>query len=71
MAEKKTVLIVEDSPAQALALGHSLEQAGLRVLWARDGHMGVSMAQEVHPQGRFFGGGASRDAAPARHSGSA
>jgi putative two-component system response regulator len=49
MAEKKTVLIVEDSPAQALALGHSLEQAGLRVLWARDGQMGVSMAQEHMP----------------------
>jgi CheY-like chemotaxis protein len=49
MAGKKTVLIVEDSPAQALALGHSLEQAGLRVLWARDGRIGVSMAQEHVP----------------------
>lgn len=50
MAEKqKTVLIVEDSPAQALALGHSLEQAGLRVLWARDGQIGVNMAQEHMP----------------------
>jgi putative two-component system response regulator len=50
MAEKqKTVLIVEDSPAQALALGHSLEQAGLRVLWARDGQIGVNMAQEHLP----------------------
>jgi CheY-like chemotaxis protein len=50
MAEKrKTVLIVEDSPAQALALGHSLEQAGLRVLWARDGRIGVNMAQEHAP----------------------
>ena len=50
MAEKrKTVLIVEDSPAQALALGHSLEQAGLRVLWAHDGQVGVNMAQEHLP----------------------
>lgn len=50
MAEKrKTVLIIEDSPAQALALGHSLEQAGLRVLWARDGQIGVDMANEHLP----------------------
>ena len=47
--EQKTVLIVEDSPAQALALGHTLEQAGLRVLWARDGEIGVNMAQEHMP----------------------
>jgi CheY-like chemotaxis protein len=50
VAEKrKTVLIIEDSPAQALALGHSLEQAGLRVLWARDGQIGVDMANEHLP----------------------
>ncbi|MFL7791864.1 MAG: PleD family two-component system response regulator [Anaerolineae bacterium] len=50
MTEKqKSVLIIEDSPAQALALGHSLEQAGLRVLWARDGQIGVSMAKEHLP----------------------
>jgi CheY-like chemotaxis protein len=50
MAEnRKTVLIIEDSAAQALALGHSLEQAGLRVLWARDGRVGVGMAQEHAP----------------------
>jgi len=50
MAERqKTILIVEDSPAQALALGHSLEQAGLRVLWARDGRIGVDMAKEHLP----------------------
>ena len=49
MAEKKTVLIVEDSPAQALALGHSLEREGLCVLWARDGQIGVNMAQEHLP----------------------
>jgi CheY-like chemotaxis protein len=47
--QQKTVLIVEDSPAQALALGHSLEQAGLRVMWARDGRIGVDMAQEHLP----------------------
>jgi twitching motility two-component system response regulator PilH len=47
--KQKTVLIIEDSPAQALALGHSLEQVGLRVLWARDGEIGVSMAKEHLP----------------------
>ena len=47
--KQKTVLIIEVSPAQALALGHSLEQAGLRVLWGRDGQIGVSMAKEHMP----------------------
>jgi DNA-binding response OmpR family regulator len=45
----KTVLIVEDSPAQALALEHLLEEQGLRVLWAPDGQAGVTMAQQHSP----------------------
>jgi DNA-binding response OmpR family regulator len=45
----KTVLIVEDSPAQALALEHLLEEQGLRVLWAPDGQAGVTMAQQHLP----------------------
>ncbi len=45
----KTVLIVEDSPAQALALQQILEQEGLQVLWAPDGRIGVAMAQQQMP----------------------
>lgn len=45
----KTVLIVEDSPAQAFALQQLLEQEGLQVLWAPDGQAGVAMAQQYVP----------------------
>lgn len=45
----KTVLIVEDSPAQALVLQQVLEQEGLQVLWAPDGRIGVAMAQQQMP----------------------
>ena len=46
---RKTVLIVEDSPVQALALEYLLGQAGLNVLCAPDGRMGVTMAQQHAP----------------------
>lgn len=49
MPNHKTVLIIEDSPAQALALGHSLDQKGLQVIWAPNGKIGVAMAQEHLP----------------------
>lgn len=49
MQNHKTVLIVEDSPAQALALGHSLDKKGLQVLWAPNGKIGIAMAQEHLP----------------------
>lgn len=45
----KTVLIVEDSPAQALALKHLLKAEGLHVLWAPDGQAGVALAQQHLP----------------------
>ncbi len=45
----KTVLIVEDSPAQALALEQLLEDHGLKVLWAADGQAGVALAREHRP----------------------
>jgi DNA-binding response OmpR family regulator len=47
--DHKTVLIVEDSPAQALALQHLLKTEGLQVLWAPDGQSGVTMAQQHMP----------------------
>ncbi|MDY7079373.1 MAG: response regulator [Chloroflexota bacterium] len=46
---RKTVLIVEDSPAQALALKHLLKEEGLEVLWAADGQVGVTLAQKSMP----------------------
>ncbi len=50
MAKKrKTVLIVEDSPTQALRLRTLLEQEGLKVLCASNGQAGVSMAQRCVP----------------------
>ena len=45
----KTVLIVEDSPAQALALEHLLKEEGLQVLRASNGRSGVAMAQQHAP----------------------
>ena len=47
--DRKTALVLEDSPAQALALKQVLEQEGLRVLWALDGKVGVAMAREHLP----------------------
>ncbi len=45
----KTILIVEDSPAQALALEHLLRDEGLQVLWATDGQAGLELAQQHLP----------------------
>ncbi len=41
----ETVLIVEDSPVQGEALRQLLEEHGFRVLWARNGQEGVTLAQ--------------------------
>jgi len=49
MANEKTVLVVEDSSTQALALRMTLEQAGLNTLHAQNGREGISMAQEFLP----------------------
>jgi CheY-like chemotaxis protein len=46
---RKTVLIVEDSPIQAAALIQFLRQQGLRVLHAPNGRLGVSIAQQQTP----------------------
>ena len=45
----KTILVVEDSSAQALHLQALLEQEGLHVLCAGDGQTGLQMAQQAHP----------------------
>ncbi len=45
----KTVLVVEDSPVQALSLKTVLEQEGLAVFCALDGQTGISMAKQYTP----------------------
>ncbi|MCP4544416.1 MAG: response regulator [Chloroflexi bacterium] len=43
------ILIVEDSPIQAWAFEHLLKQRGFKVLHARDGQFGITMAQKWMP----------------------
>lgn len=45
----KMVLVIEDSPSQALKLKYRLEREGLQVFWARDGRTGVDMALQLLP----------------------
>jgi len=47
--QPKTVLVVEDSTAQASALKWLLEQAGLHTLYAPNGRVGVEMANKHQP----------------------
>lgn len=46
---KKMVLVVEDSPTQAIHLQALLEQEGLRAVLASNGRKGLQMAQQLHP----------------------
>lgn len=46
---KKKILVVEDSPTQALHMQTLLEQEGVDVFLAHDGRTGLQMAQELHP----------------------
>ena len=47
---KKTILIVEDSPVQALALSMLLENRGINILHAENGQSGVEMARKNMPE---------------------
>ena len=47
--DKKTILIVEDSPVQALAVLRLLEHRGLRILCASNGEAGLDMARQNLP----------------------
>lgn len=49
MADQKVILIVEDSPAQALKIRRTLEREGIHVLHALNGRIGVTMAQQHLP----------------------
>jgi CheY-like chemotaxis protein len=48
--EKKTILIVEDSPVQALAVLKLLENRGLNILCAANGEAGLEMARKNLPE---------------------
>jgi DNA-binding response OmpR family regulator len=45
----KTVLIIEDSPTQALHTNAVLERSGIQAICATTGLMGLSLARQVHP----------------------
>ena len=45
----KMVLVVEDSPTQALQLQLLLEEEGLQVICAEDGETGLALATQVYP----------------------
>ena len=45
----KTILVVEDSPTQALHVQALLQQQGLRVMCAGDGRAGVRIARQSRP----------------------
>ncbi len=46
---EQTILVVEDSPTQALLLEALLDQNGHNVIWALDGRQGLAMARQVRP----------------------
>lgn len=48
-SQKKTILIVEDSPTQAAQIRALLVSNGIQVLIARDGLEGVEMAEQFLP----------------------
>jgi CheY-like chemotaxis protein len=47
--DHRTILVIEDSPTQALHLQALLEQEGLKVLLAEDGQEGLEVAQQLQP----------------------
>ncbi len=47
--KRKTVLIIEDSPVQALSLIYLLETEGPRTFWAHNAEVGISLAKEKSP----------------------
>lgn len=49
MSTMSKILIVEDSPVQAMALQKLLETQGLRVICAPNGRVGVEMAERWKP----------------------
>jgi DNA-binding response OmpR family regulator len=50
MADRKTVLVVDDDPDIVAAIQAVLERKGYRVLTAGDGNQGLSLAEREAPQ---------------------
>jgi len=48
-ASEQTILVVEDSPTQALLLEALLGETGHNVIWALDGRQGLAMARQMQP----------------------
>jgi adenylate cyclase len=48
-ASEQTILVVEDSPTQALLLEALLSETGHNVIWALDGRQGLAMARQMQP----------------------
>ena len=46
---RQKILVVEDSPTQALHIQSLLEQEGVEVWLAHDGQTGLAMARQLHP----------------------
>ena len=46
---RSTVLVVEDSPTQAMHVQSLLEEQGVNVVLAADGPEGIALAQRAHP----------------------
>ncbi len=49
LTNRKKILVVEDSPTQALHMQTLLEREGVEVLLASDGQEGMQIAQEMLP----------------------
>ncbi len=47
--DRKKILVIEDSPTQAIHMQVLLEREGLQVLLAYDGPTGLQIAHESHP----------------------
>ena len=48
-ATPSTILVIEDSPTQALHVQNLLEREGVNVSLATDGIQGIALARELHP----------------------
>jgi CheY-like chemotaxis protein len=48
-AERRTILVIEDSPTQAMHVQNLLEREGLTVVLASDGPLGLKLAQRLRP----------------------
>ena len=47
--DRRTILVIEDSPTQALHLEALLKQKGLEVVLANDGRTGLQLARQLRP----------------------